>query len=682
MLFQLAWRNVRKSYKDFTIYFITLTFSICLFYSFNTFQDQRIIFDMTNTKSQLFLQINSIMQVLSFFVLFVLFFLILYANTFLIKRRKKELAIYMLEGMDNRDISLVLMMETMMVGLLSLMIGIGIGVLFSQLLMIFTSQLFELSMENYQFIFSNTACLFTIVCFLVIFIAVIICNVYLLGRYKLIDLLYAEKKNPINRIRSIHVSVLLFIVSILMLGIAYYLALARNLMFLSIPMFFGIIALGTAGTILFFFSLAGFLLRFIQTSTSIYYRHLHMFSLRQLNNNINSNFLSMSLVCLMLLMSIGALSTGFSLMEDINDKVSVNSPVDMTLISGNSTVNAKYSVDILFGGIENIASKYTYIDTVQRTDISKSILSSILPSDDDMNGPLLFVKQSQYEQYLQMQKDTSIPASSPVLYFTNKEEYEAAKQALEHAPIILDIDGVSHSISDVFLGDFINNIDLSSKRVYLILPDEVVHPWIERYYAILDMPSEEQPDFNERVFQLNSYADIYYKEGINQSYFDDNVGNLILEKNEALHEDEAYATVSYQSKEDVQAANVSLTAIFTFSGIYLGIIFLISASVLLALQQLSGSYDNVQRYRVLQRIGASQKMINHSMLLQVSLYFLLPLFLAIIHAIIGIQVVAKTVETIRDVNILNGSFLVAGILIVIYGGYYLITYFGYKNILK
>ena len=136
---KLALRNVKKSYKDYFVYFMTLMFSVCLFYTFNSFSSQEQVLNLSTSQSTVLKTVGQFMNVLSVFVAIVLAFLILYANNFLIRRRKQEFGIYMLLGMPKRDISRILVYETMAVGFLSLLSGLLLGALCSQLLGIFSA---------------------------------------------------------------------------------------------------------------------------------------------------------------------------------------------------------------------------------------------------------------------------------------------------------------------------------------------------------------------------------------------------------------------------------------------------------------------------------------------------------------------------------------------------------------
>ena len=174
MYFKLATRNLKKSLKDYTIYFLTLVFGVCIFYTFNSIESQKVMMDLTDMQAAAFQLIDVVMGVASVFISFVFGFLIVYANNFLIRRRKKEFGIYMTLGMENKQLSRLIFIETMLIGVVSLVVGVALGVLLSQGLSIFTAKLFKVNLVNFTFVFSKIAFIKTLVCFGLIYFKIII----------------------------------------------------------------------------------------------------------------------------------------------------------------------------------------------------------------------------------------------------------------------------------------------------------------------------------------------------------------------------------------------------------------------------------------------------------------------------------------------------------------------------
>ncbi|HBG0675734.1 ABC transporter permease, partial [Clostridioides difficile] len=194
MYSKIAIKNVRKSFKDYSIYFLTLTLAICIFYSFNSIESQKALMEMNaSTKSHVEMLKNMI-SYMSVFVSVILCSLILYANNFLVKKRNKELGIYMTLGMEKVKISKILVFETIIVGIVSLVSGLILGLLVSQGLSILLLKLFEFNMSEYNFVISISSIIKTIVYFGIMFLLVMIFNTYIISKYKIIDLLTIGRK--------------------------------------------------------------------------------------------------------------------------------------------------------------------------------------------------------------------------------------------------------------------------------------------------------------------------------------------------------------------------------------------------------------------------------------------------------------------------------------------------------
>ena len=203
MLYKLSIKNIKKSFKDYAIYFVTLILGVCIFYLFNSMDSQTAILEVTSRQSEMIDLLEQILSYISVFVSFILGFLIIYASRFLIKKRNKEFGVYMTLGMSKRKISLLLLIETFIIGLISLAFGLLLGIVLSQITSIFVANLFEANMSKFTFNFSKTALFKTILYFGIIYFIVMIFNTIIVNKNKLIDLLQASKKQEKIRIKSI-----------------------------------------------------------------------------------------------------------------------------------------------------------------------------------------------------------------------------------------------------------------------------------------------------------------------------------------------------------------------------------------------------------------------------------------------------------------------------------------------
>ncbi len=669
MYFKLAMQNVKKSFKDYMIYFLTLAFSICLFYSFNSFQAQQAVMDLSKSQADIIDSVMIIMQILSVFVAVVLGFLVIYANNFLIKRRKKELGLYTLLGMPKSRISRILVYETFIVGLLSLAVGLLSGFFVSQLLTVITANLFEVNL-HYAFIFSFDAMLLTVIAFALIFLVIMIFNTLILNRYKLIDLIHADQKHEMLKIKNIYISIILFVLSVVILGYTYHYALTQGINALN---HLEIIApLGILGTILFFMSLAGFLLRFVQ-SKSLYYRKLNMFVLRQINASVNSNFLSMSIVCIMLLFSIGALATGSNLNRTINNTLLNATPYDYTLTSfiNDETQLADFSnmTKLLQLNPEDIKSE-SFVHEYQSDIKLKTYQKQIEALLGEAN-------ESFYEQSLEV---ISLSEFNEL-----RRQYELEPIALsdEECYVFTSVEMLKELIDEIITQE--QELKLYGKLLKIQNPDyEMINLGTSANTGTAALAVVVNDDAIPKDTPLNSvYWNVTLSERADSSNFKDYMDEKITAFNDTAYANQQPLLNSYSSvtAEYVKENSKGLSVIMTYIGLYLGLIFLMASAVILALQQLSQASDNKQRYLILNKLGAEKRMVNQSIFFQLSIYFFMPLLLAIVHSIVGIQVVNSIVVAFGRSDLFMASLITGGIILLIYGAYFLITYAGYKNIL-
>lgn len=686
MYFKLALRNVKKSFRDFLIYFLTLAFSVCLFYVFNSFQEQQYVMQLSAAQADIVETLSRIMSGLSIFVAFVLAFLILYANNFLIKRRKKELGVYTLLGMPKHQISRILVYETFLIGLLSLLSGLIIGFFMSQLLTVITAHLFEVPL-NYSFVFSLKATLMTVISFTLIFAIIMIFNSFILNRYQLIDLLNADKKHEQLKIKKVWVSVIIFFISLACIGWAYYEGIHKGL--LAIDLLGPIILAGSIGTILFFLSLAGFMLTILQNSKHIYFKNLHCFIVRQIHSSINSNYLSMSVVCIMLLLSIGALSCGINMSNILNRTVKFSSPYDYTYTNHLHYYN--YDED-----------KFDVYQT-SPLDLQKEIDALGLNPD--------YLKSTNMARtYV----DPSLPISNPVFidhikqqdvkdYFQNRigfvtiislHDYNTARKAYDMEPISLqEHEAYLYSNYEMVM-DGVKEIASQHPEITVFNQNvKVINDDFERVslYTTVDNGSMEYMTLVITDDMIPSDAivyDEYWNANLTDQitpakfseYFKDQIENKYENSSTVYHR--FLQDFYIKDKDDVYQSSKGLSVTFTYIGIYLGIVFMIASAVILALQQLSNADENKKRYLILSKIGTDQKMINRTIFLEIAVYFILPLLLAIVHSIVGIQIVNNLMVMFGKGNIFVSALFTAGIIVLVYGSYFCVTYIGYKNILK
>ena len=694
MLFKLSIKNMKKSIKDYAIYFLTLVLGVAIFYMFNSIDSQQAMLEVSQSTRDLIKLMISMLGMVSVFIAVILGLLIVYANNFLINRRKREFGIYMILGMRKRQISKIILIETILIGIISLIVGILIGVFASQFMSILIAKLFEADMKEFTFVFSIESCIKTCIYFAVMYIAVMIFNTITISRYKLINLLTATKKNEKIKIKNPVLSIIIFIISAVILGYAYYLVTGGISKLNTSEKILVPILMGIIGTIGVFWSLSGFILRMIQTRKKIYLKGTNMFVLRQLNNKINTTIVSMTVICLMLFMTISILSSSLSLQTSMNAELQEMTPVDVNLYK---TANLPESYK------NSRTGEITYF-TEEQIEDSKMPISYTL----ETNGYDMKKLKDIVEIPIYTIPELTWRKSLGTYFETAKEQYsQLAYDTLESIIKVSDYNKIAslygqeqYSLNDdeyIVLCDFesmvnLRNEALKEENTIEINGKEYHAKYKECKSGFIDMSTNHtntgiilvpdnvglKEEWKEREFLAANYnaETEEQKKELNKDFTGEN-GEL------ANNLDQKGINLEGMTKISIVEASKGLTTIIIFIAIYLGIIFLIASSAILALKQLTESSDNKQRYTILRKIGCDEKMINQALFRQIFIFFMMPLILAIIHSIFGIKFVLSMMAVVSSSEELLPSIIVTAVIIgVIYGAYFIATYLGSKNIIK
>jgi len=331
MLCKLSLKNIKKSFKDYAIYFFTLILGVAIFYVFNAIDSQTVMMDVTKSTKEIIKLMTNMLSGVSVFVSFILGFLIIYASRFLIKRRKKEFGIYLTLGMSKRKISIILFFETLFIGLISLIVGLLLGTILSQFMSLLVANMFEADLTNFTFIFSKTSCIKTLIYFGIMYVLVMIFNTINISRCKLIALLHGNKHSEKIKLKNPILCTIIFIISAIVLGYAYYLVTAGFDNITSAQQILYPMIMGAVSTFFIFYSLSGLLLRIFMSIKHTYYKGLNSFTLRQFSSKINTTVFSMTVICLMLFVTICVLSSSLSIKNSMTYNLKTLAPVDIQL---------------------------------------------------------------------------------------------------------------------------------------------------------------------------------------------------------------------------------------------------------------------------------------------------------------------------------------------------------------
>lgn len=676
MLCKLSIKNITKSMKDYTIYFFTLILGVAIFYVFNAIDSQTVMLKVSGRTYEIIKLMTSILSAISVFVSFILGFLIIYASRFLIKRRNKEFAIYLTLGMSKRKISLILFFETLLIGLISLIIGLSLGVVLSQLMSILVANMFETDMTKFQFVFSQSACLKTLIYFGIMYLIVIIFNTIIINKYKLIDLLSSSKKSEKVKLKNPYVCIVIFIISVIVLGLAYYLVTDGFEKLTTADQILIPIIMGIVSTFTLFWSMSGLILKLVMSLKNIYYKGLNSFIVRQISSKINTMVFSMTIICLMLFVTICVLSSSLSLKNSMTKNLKELVPMD---IEFTKSVNIEEGNG--FSEIEVNDSKISIEKTLENLNLNpeeefKDTLSFNIYEDESIILKSLLINSLDeiYKEYPFLLYNQTIDLMKLSDYNALAEKFNLEKYNLKENEyiVIVNYDYMASIINTGLKNNpelLLNNetyhskykkcqdgfYELNSSRSntgFIVLPDKA----LENHTSIAE-------------FLVANYKNDKEKT-------EDKIAEVLSNNYNKT------TWLTYNSKIDIANASVGLGALVTFVGLYLGIIFLISSAAILALKELSESTDNKERYNMLRKIGASEEMLNSALFKQIGIFFATPLLLAIIHSIFGIKFANFLLESMGTKGLLLSNIMTAIFLVTIYGGYFILTYLCSKNIIS
>ena len=690
MLFKLSLKNMKKSFKDYAIYFITLVLGVAVFYMFNSLDSQEAMLKVSSSTKEIIKLMINMLGMVSVFIAIILGLLIVYANNFLINRRKKEFGIYMTLGMGKRQISKILLIETIFVGIISLLIGLVIGIFASQLMSILVAKLFQADMTKFEFVFSKNACIKTCLYFAIMYLAVLIFNAFTISKYKLINLLTASKKNEKIKIKNPILCVVVFIISSIGLGYAYWIVTKKvftlsNINETTKAIILAVI-LGIITTILIFWSISGFILKIVESKKSIYLKGTNMFVLRQIHNKINTTVISISIICLMLFMTITALSSSLALKNSMQKDIEAMTPVDINLYKTANLDNSKESISEEIKEDTKKPISYTLKENGFDMDLLKDVIELPIYELSDLTWektlgsfaidikkefpmmnlttPEMIVKLSDYNKIAKLYGNKEYTLNDDeYLIIANYESIAEMRNKGLQANAQININGSEYKPKYQKCEDSFIEISTSKTNVGIIIVPDSANLNIE----------------NQKLWLLVANYNAKNKEEKDkiEDIFSDNESAL----NQKLHE--AKNSLNSDTKIHLFESSIGLSTIVVFIAIYLGIIFLIVSCAILALKQLTESSDNIERYVILRKIGCDEKMINKSLFEQIAIFFMLPLILAIIHSIFGIQFALSIFNTLASKDQLLPSIILTIIIMsLIYGCYFLATYIGCKNIIK
>lgn len=716
MLCKLAWGNVRRAGRDYLVYLLTLTLGVTVFYAFNTISMQ---VDIAGIDEKGLAQVmGSMLGDLTYFLAGVMAFLMVYANNFIMKRRKKEFGLYQVLGMGRGRVATIMALETVIVSVVAFVAGIVLGVGLSQLMTFFTASLFKTQIANFHFFFSVHAFNLTLVCMLVMFVLTLLLNLRAVRRTKLIELMGAERRNESIKTRNPWIAIAIFAVGVALVGVAYYRLLrdgfpltATDSKLQEAMNQFGITtAMVTVGTFALFWGLSGMLIKLLQSLRGVYWRGLNMFTVRQLAAKVNTVCFSMGVIAMLLFLAITSVTCGMSIANVMNENLERYNPVDV------SQTYVYYTPDTLdyYKGYANPSEADRMVLADTTVDLYPAWHGKGKAADNnDETGKKVDIadvagEHVQIDSYLSYPFGGSNPSVTPSemckimgeklpkafggsnadtmgLFVTPASQYNKLRQMMGEEPVSI---GRDQYLLTCDMGGELG--DLYTKYMAgghtLTLGGHELKPATDKSdkdtAAIANSAMGSNPGTvvvaDELLSQLNlqpysSSLLVNYKQGMDTTEADESIKYTLLD-NLLVDGKEPGSWGIFITRSEMYTQVAQMNGMISYLAIYIGFVLVVSCAAILSIQQLSNVADGSRSYRVLAQIGCDDRQIRHSVMAQQAVFFLFPLAVGLAHSFVALKVIIELVSTFGDMSIGGTVGLTCAIFLAAYGGYFLVTY--------
>lgn len=711
MLAKLAFRNIRKSARDYSIYFVTLTLAVAVFYAFNTISVQADFLEGDVSKT--LENAGILLEGITVFLAFVVGFLMIYANNYLMRRRKAELGLYQVLGMRRRQVGVIITIETLIAAVVSLVCGIVLGLLISQVLVFVTAQIFQGVITHFTFFFSPDAFRITILCFGVTFLVIAVLNVFSLRKKHLVDVMGSRQRNEAVSVRKPAIAIVLAVVGVALIALSYVRLFHEGIMGLGgidnpdvndmngvAGEFFTTTGIMVAGTFLLLFGIGSLLLLVSQRMKKHYWRGLHMFTIRQLASRANSTTFSLGVISLVLFLAITSVTVGMGMASSIMSTLERQTPFN--------------------GGIARMNPDpddgQTFADFMKANDCAPSSLGQwcevrmhwFQEDDVDEASGRPWSYNATVEAMENSTGQTAPSSFNSAMYyntmgipFISVSDLNAEREVLGLQKVDID-DGQYTILSSMdSIQGFLNGVladgytiklgdhDFSPAASSVINDGSAVSNAAEggmTTVATIVLPDSEVQRLMDTGHATLAYdcVNIIYPSFADVSEYDQRIeemgSKLAGIKSQDLQD--LGSGIVYQSATEARQAIAALGGLISYLCIYIGIVLVISCAAILAIQQLSSTSDALDNYRILDDMGCPRRSIFGSLRAQTLVAFLTPLVVGGVHSSVAIAVMLKVISSIGGMDIGQVSAYIVGIFVVIYGIYMLIAYFMQKEIVR
>ncbi|MGD6890492.1 ABC transporter permease [Bacillus mobilis] len=637
-LYSIALRNIKRNFKDYFIYFASMIFSIVIYFTFKSLQYNSQVGEAGDQVSNGF-QLASVML-----IIFVAIFII-YSNGFFTRKRKKEIGLYSLLGIRKKEIGKMLFYENMLMGLLSLVIGIIIGSLLSKSFLQLLVSMMELGV-NVHFEVPVGAVIDTAVIFCFIILYTSFKGYRVIYRFKLIELFRADNEGE----KMPKGSKLVAIISVLLIGIGYTLSItglkhANNDNFM--PLALSILLATVLGTYLFFMFFTVFVLKRVRNKKSKFYNGMQIVMTSQLLYRIKGNAKSLATIAVLSAVTLTAVGTSVTMYYNTYMQAKKYKPISYSYEKKDAHVDLKVDEILKEEREKNEVIHQYELETVKVV----GEFGDDVSNKDALNSRTTeLMAQSSFNKIAKYLKEETVDVKKAEAYAFDAMYGEGNKNT-----------GVYKGKKGIFpIGE-----------VAPVQVKEVKARNITNLYELVVVVPDEVYEQAKKTVGFHTVKNIDVKDERNSK--------VLTEKlKQVIPEEDAEGQEQFSDFYTIFRDGIEMSGLIMFSGIFLGLVFLLATGSIIYFKQLTEAHADRERYIVLRKLGVTKIEMKKAIAKQMRFIFFIPLVVGILHSLFAL----KGLSTVLPYEIAVPLLISIGVYSVIYIGYYFLTVRSYFRIVS
>ncbi|NKQ22566.1 ABC transporter permease [Brevibacillus laterosporus] len=629
-LFNLVLRNMRRNMKSYLIYFVSMIFSIVIYYTFMSLQFNTQIAEVSGGDPYVKKAFEFSSGLL---LLFVAIFMV-YSNSFFTRKRKKEVGLYSLLGVRKRQVGMMLFFENLFLGIGALIIGIILGGFLSKAFLSLLVYLMNIDMQV-NFEIPLEAITQTATVFFVLILFTSLQGYILIYRFKLIELFRAEQEGE-----SVPKgSVILALFSVFLIGSAYFLA-ANFMNYFDVLIAFYIIGGTVLGTYILFHYFLIFYFKRARKNKRSFYNGLNMVSKGQLLYRIKGNATALATITVVSTITICAVGTAATFYFNVNDVTAQSNPYSYSYHKDGKDWNNE---------VEKALANAKDKNPIQ---LEMEVPYTVVKTEDEK-------KASFSLQY----------RTSEGIYLLGQSKYNELAKAMNRESV--EVKSGEVVMADGFYDEMFHS-DILNNQVSYKLGDQV------KTLTLVGAKKAALSNLGKTTFVVSD-ADYQEAQQFGESYL---IKNINVENQYKASELSANLRKVMPERKELQdfytqyQALMETTGVMIFIGGFIGLVFMLATGSIIYFKQLTEAHSDKKYYTILHKIGATKRESKEAISKQIGFIFGGPLLLGITHSLFALN----TMSAMFRMNILTPVLVSMGVYLVIYVGYYFMTVRSYSKI--